>query len=81
MRCNVLLFAIARERAGRASVELDVLDGSTIMDLKLMLARECPELSPLLPAVRIAMDGAYVTDDQPIRDGAELAVIPPVSGG
>lgn len=31
--------------------------------------------------LRVAVDGAFAQWDDPIRDGAEVAFIPPVSGG
>lgn len=31
--------------------------------------------------LRVAVDGAFASWDDPVRDGAEVAFIPPVSGG
>jgi sulfur-carrier protein len=31
--------------------------------------------------LRVAVDGAFAQWDDPVRDGAEVAFIPPVSGG
>ena len=82
MRVNVRLFALARERAGRAEVALDVPEPVTVAAVKAALAASCPELSALVPQLLIAINVDYAGDDQDlIPPGAEVAAIPPVSGG
>ncbi len=81
MRATVLLFALAKERAGRPTLTVDLPDPATVADLKSALAFACPALGPLLPTLRIAVDAEYAGDDRAIAPGSELAVIPPVSGG
>ena len=81
MRATVLLFAIAKEIAGRPSLSVDIDETATVADVKAALARACPALGPLLPTLRMAINSEYATDDQPIPSDAELAAIPPVSGG
>jgi molybdopterin converting factor subunit 1 len=81
VRVTVRLFALARQRAGRAEVVLDLPEGATVADLKRALAASCPELAPLVPNVMIAVDSEYADDDVAIAPAAEVAVIPPVSGG
>jgi molybdopterin converting factor small subunit len=82
VRLNVRLFALARQRAGRAEVALDVPDPVTVAAVKAALAAACPELGPLIPQMLIAINADYAGDDQGlIPPGAEVAAIPPVSGG
>jgi molybdopterin converting factor small subunit len=47
-----------------------------------LLAR-FPRLRELVDAggMVLSVDGEYATGDTPLRDGAEVAVIPPISGG
>jgi molybdopterin converting factor subunit 1 len=79
---NVRLFALARQRAGRAEVALELAEPATVAALKRALASNVPELAPLIPQLMIAIDADYAHDDQaPIPPGAEVAAIPPVSGG
>jgi len=78
---SVKLFALAAQRAGAAQVELTIAPGSTVADLRRQLAAACPELASLLPHVLIAVNARYAGDDTVIPAGAELACIPPVSGG
>ena len=38
-------------------------------------------LASMRERLRVAMDGAFCGWDAPVREGAEIAFIPPVSGG
>jgi molybdopterin converting factor subunit 1 len=78
---RVRLFAIVRERAGAAEVVLELNEGATVADLRAGLAGRFPQLRPVLPNVMIAVNAEYAADDLVIPRGAEVAVIPPVSGG
>ena len=81
MQATVLLFAVARERAARPSITVELPDLATVATLKARLAEFCPALAPLLPTMRIAINSEYADDDRLIPPGSELAAIPPVSGG
>ncbi len=81
MQATLLLFAAARQRAGAPSLVLDLPEPATVADLKAALAAACPALASFLPSLRIAVDSEYAADDRAIPPGAELAAIPPVSGG
>ncbi len=50
-------------------------------ELRRVLAERHPRLAGVLPRCRIAIDQDFVPEGGPVRDGAEAAVIPPVSGG
>jgi len=45
------------------------------------LTQQYPELKQLLPSCRIAVNCQYVGPDASVPLGAEVALIPPVSGG
>jgi molybdopterin synthase catalytic subunit len=81
MKVHVMFFAQARERAGRTSAELTLPDSSRLEDALAALAREYPELESLWPQLAVAVDGRLARPGTPLSDGAELAVLPPVSGG
>ena len=79
---TILLFALAKEKAGAPTLTVDLPSNPSVGDLKSALVRACPGLAPLLPTLRIAINSEYALDDhQPIPPDAELAAIPPVSGG
>ncbi len=81
MNVELRLFAAARDRVGRTMLGLELPDPATVADLRRALTDAEPALAPLLPSIRFAVDSEYADDATPIRPGAELAAIPPVSGG
>lgn len=83
MRVRVLCFALARQVAGTFHLEVEVGEPPlTVAALREAIAQAQPALRPLLPHLRLAIDGAFIPDDSAIVDpAAEIALIPPVSGG
>lgn len=81
MRLRLLAFATAGDALGASETSLELPDGSTVGDLRAALGRSHPAMAPLWPRLAVAVDGALVGDDAPLRDGAEVALLPPVSGG
>ncbi len=78
MSVTVLYFASLREAAGveRESLPLPA-------SLEGLYGELAARYAFALPAarLRVAVDGAFVRWDSPLRDGCEIAFIPPVSGG
>ncbi len=81
MRVRIRLFAIQREQVGARSVDLELSPGATIEDAWQALVARFPVLAPGRASVRFARNGAYAGPEQPLAEGDELAIIPPVSGG
>ncbi|ADD26892.1 molybdopterin converting factor subunit 1 [Meiothermus ruber] len=78
MRVQVLLFALFREQAGQARLQLELPEGSTVADVKALLEAQYPlRLSGGLAAINEQLAQPH----QPLKDGDELAFLPPVSGG
>jgi molybdenum cofactor cytidylyltransferase len=81
MRVRVRLFALARERAGRPDVEVELAHPATVGDLRKALAARVPQVGPLCAGAMISVDEEYASDDIPVTEASRLALIPPVSGG
>ena len=81
MTVTVLFFAQARERAGVARAPLELPAGSRVADALDRLAKAHPGLEALWPHLAVAVDGQLADGGAELRDGAELALLPPVSGG
>jgi molybdopterin converting factor small subunit len=45
------------------------------------LCAKFPTLAPYASSLRVAINGTYAAWDEPVRDGDEVAIIPPVAGG
>ncbi|REJ77032.1 MAG: molybdopterin converting factor subunit 1 [Planctomycetota bacterium] len=81
MTVTVQLFARARDLAGTSSLELDLSEAATVGELREVLISQEPRLTPIARTLLVAGDGEYAANDAPVREGAEVACFPPVSGG
>src|SRR3972149_8536989 len=81
MKVNVRLFAGLSELLGHRQVSLELADGATVARLRDGLSREYPAVTPFLASLVCAIDEEFVTTDHSLRDGDDVALIPPVSGG
>lgn len=81
MRVRLLAFASAADAVGGAEQDLELPTGTTVAGLRELLGARHPALLPLLSRLAIAVGGEIVGDDAAVTDGAEVALLPPVSGG
>ncbi len=81
MQVTVRLFARLRELAGTAELQREVPDGSTALDVWKRLSDEFPELQGYTTAISVAVNQEYARFTTDVRDGDEIAFLPPVSGG
>jgi molybdopterin synthase catalytic subunit len=80
MAIEVLYFGGARDAAGTARERL-ASPPATVGDLRRALVAAHPGLARVLPRCRIAVDEEFADDAAPLADRAEVAIVPPVSGG
>jgi molybdopterin synthase catalytic subunit/molybdopterin converting factor small subunit len=81
MKIHLLAFASAGDALGASEMELEMPEGSRVADLRARLDQEHPGIIPLWPRLAVAVDGRVVAVEEPLRDGGEVALLPPVSGG
>lgn len=81
VRIELKLFAIARQRVGSESVAIDLAEPARVSDLRLAIRDQVPALAGLAFSMMISVDAEYARDETVIPPGAEVAAIPPVSGG
>ena len=81
MDVNVLLFAGVRAASGADEATVELAPDATVADLRRALAERWPQAAALLAVSRFAVDQSYAPDDAPVPPDAEIACIPPVSGG
>ncbi|MGI5863980.1 MAG: molybdopterin converting factor subunit 1 [Myxococcales bacterium] len=81
VQVTVLYFASARESAGMASESLRLDAPATVQALRGALVARHAALGSLLPRLRFAVNQQMATDETPLNNGDEVALIPPVAGG
>jgi molybdopterin converting factor subunit 1 len=81
MRVRVRLFARARDLAGSEMIEVALEAGATVGELRRRLAEKIPALAGLLARSALAVNDEFAGDDVPLVPDAEVALLPPVSGG
>lgn len=74
---DVRYFALFRERAGVDGERIST-DASTVADLYSELE---PRLGLASNLVRAAVNGDFVQNDHPLKEGDEVVFVPPVAGG
>jgi molybdopterin synthase catalytic subunit len=78
---TIRLFARLREMAGASELTRDVPDGATATDAWNALVREFPPMGDYARNVSCAVNEEYARLSAPLKDGDEIAFLPPVSGG
>ena len=81
MTLHVRLFARARDLAGADRVAVELPAGATVADLRRALAAACPRLGDLVGRCAVAVAAEFAAESDVIPAGAEIALLPPVSGG
>jgi molybdopterin synthase catalytic subunit len=81
MNLSIQLFATLKDAAKAQKIETQIPADSTVAALLETVAKDYPTLAKWLPHCRVALNEEYATNDQIIREGDEIALIPPVSGG
>jgi MoaE-MoaD fusion protein len=81
MRVNVRYFAVVRERLKLESEVVEVADGADVRAAMEVLVGRHAALAALRPHLRVAVNQEVVAVEHELRDGDELALIPPVAGG
>jgi molybdopterin synthase catalytic subunit len=81
MKIRVRLFASVKDIVGQREVVLELPEGATASELLQRVAADHPRLQPLLPSLLLAVNREYVEATRGLKDGDEVAFIPPVSGG
>jgi molybdopterin converting factor subunit 1 len=81
MKFRIQLFARARDLVGAPSVTLELPEEATVGQLRRRLAEDQPILTTLLERSVLAVDNEFAEENTILPTGAEIALLPPVSGG
>lgn len=77
---EVTVFAGLAEAVGSRCVAMAWAGGS-VGDLRAAVAARAPAAAALLARSAVVVDGRHAADDDAIPAGADVAILPPVSGG
>ncbi len=80
MNVTVLLFASYADALGRPEIELALPAGATVRDAVRHIGA-LPGADRVPPTPLVAVNQRYASLEQPLAQGDELALIPPVAGG
>jgi molybdopterin synthase catalytic subunit len=81
VKVSVRLFAGLHDIVGRREVELELIDGATVADLRSQLGSRYPAVVPFMSTLVCAVNEEYVNNDYRLSPNDQVALIPPVSGG
>ncbi|WP_428264258.1 molybdenum cofactor biosynthesis protein [Haliangium sp.] len=81
MKIQVRYFAVFRERLGREEESIELPEGADVAVALEHLGQRHPVIADLRGRFQSAVNQAMVPTSTPLRDGDELALIPPVAGG
>jgi len=81
MKIGVLFFGVLKEVIGRSSETVDLPDGARVREVLFYYAREAPRFEAMVPSLAISVNQEYSGADRALRDGDEVGLLPPVSGG
>lgn len=81
MKVRVLYFGQLRELANKREESVEVSDGATVQHLFDQVATAFPPLRNFDDVIAIGVNHSFAARDHILRDGDEVAMLPPVSGG
>jgi molybdopterin synthase catalytic subunit len=81
VRVKVLFFGMLKDIVGRAEEQIDLEDGARLGSVFDRYAEQFPRLGGLAASIVLACNHQFCERSQAVRDGDEIAFLPPVSGG
>jgi MoaE-MoaD fusion protein len=81
MRVRVLFFGVLKDVLGAEGESLELGEGATIATLLEVYRRRTPGRGALWSSLAVAVNQQYAPGDELLREGDEVALLPPVSGG
>ena len=78
---KILYFAFIKELTGVRSDKMKLPYGSTIHNLLTNILDIYPQIHNLLKSIKVSVNYKVVDTDTILKDGDEVALLPPISGG
>ncbi|HTZ82326.1 MAG TPA: molybdenum cofactor biosynthesis protein MoaE [Candidatus Acidoferrales bacterium] len=81
MRVRVLLFGMLKDLVGKSSDSMELPDHASVRDILARYESTMPRFRESRPSLAFAVNQQYAKAETALRDGDEVALLPPVSGG
>ncbi len=81
MKVNVKVFAALREELEGSELSVELPEGATLTTLLDQMGVRYPILKKYAPALHFAVNRKYASGNPILREGDEVALLPPVAGG
>ena len=81
MKIRVLFFGVLKDMLGRSVDTIDLPEGARVREVILYYSRVSPRFEAMVPSLAISVNQEYSRPDRALREGDEIGLLPPVSGG
>ena len=81
MSIRVLFFASLADIAGGRARQVESAEVTDVLSVFNKFAAEFPAMESHRTSVLFSLNSEFARPDAPVRDGDEIAFLPPVSGG
>jgi len=77
----VKFFAMVRQTVGKKDMTMNIEKGTKVEDIVEELIQEYPDLEDIREILVVSVNKGRVDDDYLLKEGDEVAIMPPVAGG
>ena len=81
MQVRTLFFGMLKDLVGRGTDLIDLPEHATLGDVVSHYEKLIPRLGELAASIAISINQEFAGPDSKLKDGDEIAFLPPVSGG
>jgi molybdopterin synthase catalytic subunit len=81
LKVKVKFFASYKEALGKDELDLELEEGTNVNSLLGILRKDHPKLGNLLETLVVSVNLEYAGYETVLKEGDEIALLPPVSGG
>jgi len=81
MQVHILPFGVLKDWLGTSGSTFELHDGATVADLLVRLAHNQSGPAAVLRGIAVSVNAEYALAAHVLRDGDEVGLLPPVSGG
>jgi sulfur-carrier protein len=81
MRVTVLYFGVLKDVMGQRSAVMEVAEGASVAELLALHRLSGAAVGSVWDSIAVAVNQEYARAEDVLKDGDEVALLPPVSGG